>query len=202
MRKPSRTKLSRRLGLALTPKARKIMEDKSYPPGEHGPSRGRRSKPSDYKLQLLEKQRLRAQYGLDERQMSAYVHQAIRKQGNPADNLVRLLESRLDALVFRAGFARTMEAARQYVSHRHITVDGKPVSLPANGVKTGQIVEVKQKSRSLPVFISAREEMVGPTPVYLKRDAETMAVQMLYPPQREEVPVSCEMKLVIEYYSR
>jgi len=178
------------------------MEAKPYPPGEHGPAQKRGAKASDYKLQMLEKQRLRAQYGLDERQLSNYVRKAIQRQGNAADNLVRLLESRLDAVVYRAGFARTVEAARQYVSHRHILVNGKWVNLPAHQVKVGQTISVKEKSRSLPVFVSAREEIVSSPPVYLQRDAENMAVQMLYSPQREEVPVSCEMKMVIEYYSR
>ncbi len=202
MKKGSRTKRSRQLGLDLTPKARKIMVEKPYPPGEHGPTRRRGAKLSDYKRQLLEKQRLRAQYGIDERQMSNYVRKAIRQHGNPADNLVRMLESRLDAIVYRAGFARTVEAARQYVSHRHIMVDGRWVNLPAQQVRAGQAVAVKEKSRTLPVFVSAREEMVAAPPAYLERDAQTFTVKMLYPPRREEVPVSCEMPLVIEYYSR
>lgn len=202
MQKKSRTKLSRHLGLELTPKARKIMIEKPYPPGEHGPSRRRGPKMSDYKRQLLEKQRLRAQYGIEERQMSNYVRKAIQQHGNPADNLVQLLESRLDAVVFRAGFARTVQAARQYVSHRHIMVDGRWVNLPAQQVRIGQKVSVKEKSRNLPVFVSAREELVAHPPAYLQRDADNMAVQMLYPPRREEVPVSCEMLMVIEYYSR
>jgi small subunit ribosomal protein S4 len=203
MKKKSRTKLSRHLGLDLTPKARKIMADKPYPPGEHGQTRRRSSKMSDYKRQLMEKQRLRAQYGIEERQMSNYVRKAIRQHGNRADNLVRLLESRLDAVVYRAGFARTLEAARQYVSHRHIMVDGRWVNLPSQAVRIGQAVAVKEKSRSLPVFVSAREEMVAAAPpAYLQRDADHMAVQLVYLPQRQEVPVSCEMPLVIEYYSR
>ncbi|RJQ65888.1 MAG: 30S ribosomal protein S4 [Desulfobacteraceae bacterium] len=202
MKKKSRTKLSRRLGIDLTPKARKIMAEKPYPPGEHGPAQKRRAKVSDYKLQLMEKQRLRAQYGLEERQMGNYVRKAIQQHGNPADNLVRLLESRLDAIVYRAGFARTVEAARQYVSHRHIMVDGRWVNLPSQQIRLGQTVSVKEKSRALPVFISAKEEMVAQPPGYLQRNAEDMSVQMLYTPNRAEVPVSCEMLLVIEYYSR
>jgi small subunit ribosomal protein S4 len=203
MKKKSRTKLSRHLSLDLTPKARKIMADKPYPPGEHGPGRRRTTKMSDYKRQLMEKQRLRAQYGIEERQMSNYVRKAIRQQGNPADNLVRLLESRLDAIVYRAGFARTMEAARQYVSHRHIMVDDRWVDFPSQNVRVGQAVSVKEKSRALPVFVSAREELVAASPpAYLQRDVENMAVQLVYQPQRQEVPVSCEMPLVIEYYSR
>jgi small subunit ribosomal protein S4 len=201
MPKKSSTKLSRRLGLELTPKARKIMAEKSYPPGEHGPAR-RSTNMSDFKRQLLEKQRLRAQYGIEERQMGNYVRKAIQQQGNPADNLVRLLESRLDTVVFRAGFARTVQAARQYVSHRHIMVDGQWVNLPSQQIRIGQKVSVKEKSRNLQVFVSTRDELVAPPPAYLRRDGEHMTVQMLYPPHRDEVPVSCEMLMVIEYYSR
>jgi small subunit ribosomal protein S4 len=201
MPKKSSTKLSRRLGLELTPKARKIMAEKSYPPGEHGPAR-RSTNMSDFKRQLLEKQRLRAQYGIEERQMGNYVRKAIQQQGNPADNLVRLLESRLDTVVFRAGFARTVQAARQYVSHRHIMVDGQWVNLPSQQIRIGQKVSVKEKSRNLQVFVSTRDELVAPPPAYLQRDGEHMTVQLLYPPHRDEVPVSCEMLMVIEYYSR
>jgi small subunit ribosomal protein S4 len=176
---------------------RKILSSRGTrprPPAEHQYVR--------FQRQLLEKQRLRAQYGLEKRQMGNYVRKAIQQQGNPANNLVRLLESRLDTVVFRAGFARTVQAARQYVSHRHIMVDGRWVNLPSQQIRIGQKVSVKEKSRNLQVFVSTRDELVAPPPAYLQRDGEHMTVQLLYPPHRDEVPVSCEMLMVIEYYSR
>jgi small subunit ribosomal protein S4 len=199
----SKTKISRQLNLALTPKAARLMPNRAYPPGEHGPIRRRPTKLSDYKRQLLEKQRLRAQYNLSERQMRNYVRKAVRKKGNTADNLIQLLETRIDALISRAGFARTINAARQYISHRHIVVDGKWVNIPSQRIRLGETVSVKEKSRDLPCFVEAREEMVRATMPYLVRDPKTMSVKLLYLPSREEVvAISCEIPLVIEFYSR
>ena len=133
-------KLSRKLNIALTPKASKYMERRPYPPGEHGQQKNRRRKVSDYALQLLEKQRLRLQYNLREKQMRNYVRKAIRKSGNAADNLVQALEQRLDALVYRSGFARTLPAARQFVSHGHILVNGRKVDIPSCAINPGDVV--------------------------------------------------------------
>ncbi len=198
----SKTKLSRQLNLALTPKAARWMRIRPYPPGEHGAVQKRSRKLSDYKRQLLEKQRLRAQYNISERQMRNYVRKAIQTRGNPVDNLIHVLETRLDAVVFHAGFARTINAARQYVSHRHILVNGRWVNIPSQQVQVSETVSVKAKSQALPCFVEAKEEIVGPAPPYLERDAETMSLKLLYLPPREEVPVSCDMPLVIEYYAR
>jgi small subunit ribosomal protein S4 len=150
----------------------------------------------------LEKQRLRSQYNLHERQMRNYVQKAAQKQGNPEDNLVQLLETRLDAMVLRAGMARTINAARQYVNHRHILVNGRWVNMPGYQLKTGDVVTVKPASRDLPCFVEAREEMVAAPPAYLERDREAMSARLLYLPKRQEVPVSAEMILVFEHYSK
>ena len=196
-------KLSRKLNIALTPKASKYMERRPYPPGEHGPRKIRRGKASDYKQQLLEKQRLRLQYNIREKQMRNYARKAVRKSGNAADNLVQALESRLDALVYRSGFARTMPAARQFVSHGHIQVNGRKVDIPSCPVKPDDVLAVKADSRKIPAFISAAEELVArPAPAYLERLEDGLSARLTRLPTRDEVKVHCEFSKVIEYYAR
>ena len=137
---------SRALGIALTPKAEKYMERRPYGPGQHG--RARRKQDSDYAVRLKEKQRLRAQYNIREAQMRRYFEEAKRTAGLTGENLVELLEMRLDALVLRSGFARTIAQARQVVVHRHILVDGAIVDRPSFRVKPGQTIQVKPKSQA------------------------------------------------------
>ncbi len=194
-------KRSRALGLALTPKAGKYMNKRPYPPGQHGPSQRPGRKVSDYKEQLMEKQRLRAQYNIHERQMRNYFARAQKKTGNTADLLIQLLESRLDAVVLRSGLARTIYAARQYVSHKHITVNGKSVNIPSFRVRVGDTIAIAEKSKNMICFKDSlfnAEEAPG----YLEVNKEEMTVNMKYYPKRDEVPVICEMSLVIEFYSR
>lgn len=192
---------ARALGIALTPKAAKIMERRNYPPGQHGPAkRHQRSKMSDYKKQLLEKQRLRAQYNIHERQMRNYFRKAVRKTGNTADNLVQMLESRLDAIIYRGGLARTIYAARQYVTHRHVTVNGQLVNIPSYLIQPGDVVAIKAKSQPLPCFNEALEG-ANPPP-YLILEPDKYAIQLRYLPERDEVPIICEMVQVIEYYAQ
>ncbi|NLT25146.1 MAG: 30S ribosomal protein S4, partial [Microbacteriaceae bacterium] len=136
----SKVRLSRALGVALTPKAARLMEKRPYAPGQHG--RTRRRTDSDYAVRLREKQRLRAQYGLREKQLRITFEEARRQPGLTGENLVELLEMRLDSLVLRAGFARTTAQARQLVVHRHILVDGKIVDRPSFRVKPGQLIHV------------------------------------------------------------
>jgi len=194
-----KVKLSRKVGFAITPKARKVMDRKPGTPGQHGNSR-RRPKVSDYAKQLLEKQRLRLQYNLHERQMTNTIAKASRLQGNKVDILVQLLEQRLDAIVFRAGLARSIYAARQYVRHGHILVNGKKVDMPAYALEPNDVVEVKEKSRKLEAFQEAIRSSAPPP--YLDVSKADFSVKFLYLPPREEVPVVCEVPLVIEYYSR
>ena len=138
---------SRALGIALSPKAEKYMQRRSYRPGEHG--RGR-VKDSDYSVRLKEKQRLRAQYGIREAQMKRVWEEARRAEGLSGENLVELLEMRLDALALRAGFARTIAQARQVVVHRHLLVDGKIVDRPSYRVRPGQVVRSSRAPRRPP----------------------------------------------------
>jgi len=195
-----KVKLSRQIGVPITPKAARIMEKRSYPPGQHGQAKQFRRKVSDYGRQLMEKQKLRAQYNIHERQMRNYIDRATRKKGVTGDVLFQILESRLDAVVYRAGFARTIYAARQYVNHGHVLVDGKRVNLPAQEIQVGQTVSIKQKSRTMPNIQEAVSDAA--TPSYLSLNKDNMAVQLVRLPQREEVPVICEVQLVVEYYSR
>ncbi|MDO5025705.1 MAG: 30S ribosomal protein S4 [Trueperella sp.] len=194
---------SRALGIALTPKAEKYMQRRPYRPGEHG--RGR-VKESDYSVRLKEKQRLRAQYGIREAQMRKIWEEARRMEGMAGENLVELLEMRLDALVLRAGFARTMPQARQVVVHRHIMVDGQLVDRPSYRVKPGQIVQVKPRSQASPQFLVAAQgqhaDVLPAVPEYLKVELEKLRFELVRTPKRAEIPVTCDVQMVVEHYSR
>ena len=143
---------SRALGIPLTPKCVKYFERRPYPPGVHG--RGRKQM-SDYKTRLLEKQRLRAQYDVSERQLRRAFDRSARGTGKTGEALLTDLETRLDALVLRAGFARTIYQARQFVSHRHILVDGARVDIPSYRVRPGSVITVAVRSRTRPPFVEA-----------------------------------------------
>ena len=146
----SKVRLSRALGVALTPKAARYLEKRPYGPGQHG--RTKRKADSDYAVRLREKQRLRAQYGIREAQLRTTFNEARRQAGLTGENLVELLEMRLDALVLRSGFARTMSQARQMVVHRHIMVDGQRVDRPSFRVSEGQLIHVHQRSETMTPF--------------------------------------------------
>lgn len=195
-----KVKLSRQLGIALTPKASKYLERKPHPPGQHGRTRRRNAKMSDYKRQLLEKQKLRAQYNIHERQMRNYYRKASRKTGSTADNLIQLLESRLDAMVLRGGLARTIYQARQFVNHGHIAVNGKRVDIPSYQVRTGDVVSVVEGSRKIPGFTQSLRS--ARPPGYVSLSKPDLAVTLLNLPLRDDVQVICEISQVIEYYSR
>ena len=194
---------SRALGLALTPKAERYMQRRPYRPGEHG--RGR-TKDSDYSVRLKEKQRLRAQYGIREAQMRRVWEEARRSDGLAGENLVELLEMRLDALVLRAGFARTTAQARQIVVHRHILVDGRIVDRPSFRVKPGQVIQVKARSQASPSFLMAAQgvhrDVLPKVPEYLDVELEKLKFTLVRRPKRVEVPVTCDVQMVVEHYSR
>jgi small subunit ribosomal protein S4 len=192
-------KKSRRLGIALTPKSEKYLERRPHPPGQHGPSR-RRGKQSDYGKQLVEKQRLQYQYNLSEKQVRKYYTAASRKQGNTADLLLQLIEVRLDALVLRAGMARTIYQARQLVSHAHFQVNGKKVNIPSYNMRIGDVITVREKSRELEIFPAAQQ--IASTPEYLTVDDKKLTATLSRLPEHGEVPIQCEMPLVVEFYSR
>jgi small subunit ribosomal protein S4 len=190
---------SRRIGVALTPKAAKVMRRKpNTGPGE--PSRGRRRSLSDYGRQLLEKQRLRFYYNISERQLRNAFARAASRRGNTGENLIGLLECRLDALLLRAGLAPTIYAARQAVSHGHVEVNRRRVDIPSYRLRVGDTLNVREQSRGLPLF---RQSLSGASPPsYLRVDADRLDATLTALPARDQVPVVSDLALVIEFYSR
>lgn len=198
MKRGPKVKIARALGIALTPKAARIMERRPNPPGQHGAAT--RRKVSDYKKQLLEKQRLRAQYNISERQLqNAFTH-ATRQSGNTGVRLLQLLEMRLDAVVLRAGFVCTIYAARQAVGHGHVVVNGRKVDRPGRILQPGDTVALSSRSRDLPMFTVPLEN--SRPGAHLDLDREKRSVRVREVPEREQIPVQCEVSLVVEYYSR
>ena len=194
-------KRSRALGIPLTPKCVAYFERRPFPPGQHG--RARRNT-SDYKLRLLEKQRLKAQYDLSETQLRRAFRDAVRRPGKTGELLIADLETRLDAVVLRAGLARTIYQARQLVVHRHIAVNGRRVDRPSARVRPGDTVGVLERSRALVPFQAAAAGAYAPatTRPYLSVHLAELTATLIRPPRRSEVPVICDEQLVVEHYSR
>jgi small subunit ribosomal protein S4 len=173
------------------------------PPVPAGPARTRRTT-SDYKVRLLEKQRLKAQYDLHEGQLRRAFDRAVRRPGKTGEELIVELESRLDALVLRAGFARTIYQARQVVTHQHLTVNGSRVDRPSARLRPGDIIAVAERSRAKTPFVlaaAAAHAPERPAP-YLDVDLTGLTARLIRLPLRSEVPVVCDEQLVVEYYSR
>jgi len=194
-----KVKKSRRLGVALSMKAQKGLERRPGPPGMH--QRGRRNKVSDYGRQLMEKQRLRFQYNVSEKQLRKYYKEATRLQVATPEALIQLLESRLDNLVYRAGFARSIHAARQYVRHGHFEINGNRVDIPSFHVAPGTIVSVREKSKKMECFafaLSTTERVP-----YINTEDTKLAFTYNSVPAREEITsIVCDVPVVVEYYSR
>lgn len=199
----SKVRLSRALGIALSPKAERYLEKRPYAPGQHG--RTKRKSDSDYAVRLREKQRLRAQYGIREAQLRIVFNEARRQAGLTGENLVELLEMRLDALVLRAGFARTIQQARQLVVHRHIMVNGQRVDRPSFRVKEGQLIHVHERSEGMEPFQVAaaggHQQVLPDVPAYLDVEIDKLQARLVRRPKRAEVPVTCDVQLVVEYYA-
>jgi small subunit ribosomal protein S4 len=190
-------KLSRRLGFSLSETGKELRK-RPYPPGQHG--QGRR-KLSNYAIQLQEKQKLRFLYGLSERQFKRVFQEAARMQGITGENFMILLESRLDNLVYRLGFARSRAGARQLVTHGHVTVNGKKVDIPSYRVQVGDKISVREKSRNLKVVQEALE--VRPNvPEYLSYDENTMTGEYVRLPRRDELNPDIKESEIVEFYSR
>ncbi|MEI6890540.1 MAG: 30S ribosomal protein S4 [Pontiella sp.] len=192
-------KKARRLGIALSPKSEKYLERRPNPPGQHGGNR-RRGKQSDYGRQLTEKQRLRYQYNLSEKQLRSYYEKASRKPGNAGEIMIKMLECRLDAVVLRAGMARSIYQARQMVSHCHFRVNGKKVNIPSYSLRIGDTVSVREKSKDMDAFVLAQQ--VAKTPEYITANDKELTAELNRLPEVEEVPITCEISLVVEYYAR
>ncbi|MBB3869689.1 30S ribosomal protein S4 [Parageobacillus toebii NBRC 107807] len=191
-------KISRRLGISLSGTGKELQK-RPYPPGQHGPSQ--RRKLSEYGLQLQEKQKLRHMYGVNERQFRKTFEEAGKMPGKHGENFMILLESRLDNLVYRLGFARTRRQARQLVTHGHILVDGNRVNIPSYRVKPGQTISVREKSRNLQVIKEALE-LNNFVPDYLTLDAEKLEGTYTRLPERSELPAEINEALIVEFYSR
>jgi small subunit ribosomal protein S4 len=199
-------KLERRLGVSLELKGERRLAGKSaldkrpYPPGQHGQ---RRTKISEYGLQLREKQKAKFMYGVAEKQFSNLFKEANKKAGNTGENLIFLLERRLDNVVYRMGFASTRNFARQMVTHGHILVDGKRVDIPSFRVKAGQKVEVKESSKNNPQVQRAIEltKQTGIVP-WVDVDGEKVFGIFTRIPERSEISIPVEERLIVELYSK
>ncbi len=194
-----KVRLSRRLGLPLTPKAVGYFERRPYPPGEHG---RKRRQQSDYSTRLLEKQRLRAQYDVSETQLRRAFDRARRTGGKTGEALIQDLESRLDATVLRAGFARTIYQARQFVTHQHVLVNGRRVDRPSYRLRPGDGISIAERSRTKEPFQVAAAGAHAAAPAYLDVRPADLTARVERVPGRDEIPVVCEEQLVVEYYSR
>ncbi|MFV2019720.1 30S ribosomal protein S4 [Micromonospora sp. LOL_023] len=197
-----KARISRALGIPLTRKCTKYFERRPYPPGVHG--RARR-KPSDYQVRLLEKQRLRHQYNVSETQLRRAFDDAVRGTGKTGEALVCLLERRLDAVVHRAGLARTIYQARQLVAHGHFAVDDTKVDRPSYRLRPGQTVRVRDRSRTKPPFqlaAAGAHTGDGPGAPYLSVSLTDLTATLVREPARSEVPIICDEQLVVEFYSR
>jgi small subunit ribosomal protein S4 len=186
----------------LTPKC--AIERRSYPPGQHGrESQFRRGRASDYLLQLREKQKVRRIYGVYERQFSNYFRKAEQRSGLTGSNLLILLESRLDNVVYRLGLADSRAQARQLVGHGHIMLNERKTNVPSALVKAGDSVSVRPQSTRLNYFKALRQELDdGQVPRWLQLDANNMSATVAQLPIREDIDVSLNEQLVVEYYSR
>jgi len=195
-----RSKIARKFGEPIYGPD-KVLERKNYPPGMHGINK-RRRKLSEYGIQLKEKQKAKYTYGVLERQFSKLFDEAYRSKDITGEVLLQLLESRLDNVVYRFGIAPTRSAARQLVSHRHITVNGKVVNVPSCLLKAGDIVSVREKSKSLEVIVNSLETARGPKMPWLEWDDAMMTGKFMNRPEREEIPENIKEQLIVELYSK
>ena len=179
----------------------KALERKNYPPGQHGPSK-RRGKQSEYSIQLTEKQKVKYTYGVLERQFSNLFKKASAKGGIAGTNLLQLLEARLDNVVYRLGIATTRSAARQLVSHRHILVNGNLVNIPSFSVKPGDVIEVREKSKSLETITNSVAGRTINKYSWLEWDAKNLTGKFIQYPDRESIPENIKENLIVELYSK
>lgn len=177
------------------------VERRPYAPGVHG--QGRRQKPSEYGLQLREKQKMRRTYGILEKQFRKYFDKADRQKGITGENLLILIERRLDNVVYRLGFASSRKEARQLVNHGHFTINGKKANIPSMLVKVGDIVQVREKSRSLDKFQELKDQAAYKTPPeWLSVDVDNLTGSVLAYPLREQIDTQVTEQLIVELYSR
>jgi small subunit ribosomal protein S4 len=195
-----KTKIARRFGSPIYG-ANKTSDRHNYPPGQHGQNR-KRKKLSEYAIQLNEKQKLKYTYGLLERQFRNLFEKASRMKGRKGDNLLQLLESRLDNVVFRFGIAPTRAAARQLVNHRHIVVNGEVCNIPSALVSPGDVVGVREKSKSLEVVQENCSSKHVTRYGWMEWDNATLSGRFLTRPERESIPEPINEQLIVELYSK
>jgi small subunit ribosomal protein S4 len=201
-RQSAKYKIDRRMGENIWGRPKSPVNKRSYGPGQHG--QRRKSKVSDFGLQLKAKQKLKGYYGnLTEKQFARTYTEAARRKGNTSENLIALLESRLDAVVYRSKFVPTVFAARQFVNHGHVQVNGKRVNIASYRVKPGDVVSVREKSRSMALVLEALASGERDTPEYITVDMRGMAATFVRAPDLAEVPypVKMEPNLVVEFYA-
>lgn len=194
-----KTKIARRFGEPIFGPD-KILSKRNFPPGQHGVNRKR--KVSEYGMQLKEKQKAKYTYGVLERQFSNLFDRAQRTKGITGEVLLQLLESRLDNVVYRLGFAPTRAAARQLVSHKHIVVNGSVVNIPSYQVKQGDIVGVRERSKSLEVIANCLGGFNHSKYPWIEFDAQTMSGKFLHVPDRADIPETIKEQLIVELYSK
>ncbi|MBP5534686.1 MAG: 30S ribosomal protein S4 [Alphaproteobacteria bacterium] len=195
-------KIERRLGTSLWGRAKSPFNKREYGPGQHGQNHG---KPTDYGVQLRAKQRLKGYYGnVSEKQLRRYYAEAIRRKGDTSENLVGILETRLDALVYRMKFVPTVFAARQFVNHGHVLVNGKKVDIPSYLAKVGDVIEVNGKAKEMALVIEAMASAERSVPDYITVDEKNMSGTLTRIPVLADIPYACQMEpnLVVEFYSR
>jgi small subunit ribosomal protein S4 len=190
-------KLSRRLGISLSGTGKELK--RPFPPGQHGPTQ--RRKVSGYGMQLMEKQKLRHMYGLNEKQFHNLYNKAIKLPGIAGENFMILLESRLDNLVFRLGFANSRAGARQLVSHGHVTVNGKKVDIASYQVSVGDVIGLRERSRNLKTVKEALENR-NFLPAYLEFNEQALEGKFIRLPERSELAQEIDEKQIVEFYSR
>lgn len=198
----SKYKINRRLGVNLWGRPKSPLSKRDYGPGQHGQ---RRKKPSDFSVQLMAKQKLKGYYGnIGEKQFRKYYDEAVRRKGDTGENLIELLERRLDAVIYRLKFAITPFAARQFVSHGHVLVNGKRVNIPSYLVRDSDVIEVREKSKQLAMVLDATQSAERDVPEFLEVDHRAMRGRFVRAPKFAEVPYPVQMEphLVVEYYSR
>ncbi|WP_254529627.1 MULTISPECIES: 30S ribosomal protein S4 [unclassified Sphingobacterium] len=179
----------------------KALEKKNYPPGQHGPSK-RRGKQSEYAIQLLEKQKAKYTYGVLERQFANLFAKAAAKQGVTGENFLKLLEARLDNIVYRLGIAPTRSSARQLVSHKHITVNGQVVNIPSYGIRPGDVIAVRERSQSLEAIVNSVAGRKINKFSWLDWDADKLTGTFVNFPERADIPENIKENLIVELYSK
>lgn len=201
-RQSAKYKIDRRVGENIWGRPKSPFNKRSYGPGEHG--QRRKGKLSDFGVQLMAKQKLKGYYGnITEKQFRRIYDEAVRRKGNTSENLIGLLESRLDAVVYRSKFVPTVFAARQFVNHGHVEVNGVRTNIPSFVCKPGDVITIREKSRSMALVLEALESAERDLPDYIEVDVKTMSATYLRMPELADVPYAVQMEpnLVVEFYS-